>query len=110
MRQKKEMRLRNVTERMSAYREGEDGFRCSTVILRGSRGATVYGCQKILLYSPEKISLQICKDVLTVCGHALYCTSFSAGTVSLEGKITQVCYGDIEEKMPSRACEKKEEA
>jgi len=69
-----------------------DTIRASTVILHGNKGATVYGCRKILLYSPTRISLQVCKDVLTVCGNGLYCASFCAGTVCVEGEIMQVTF------------------
>ncbi len=67
----------------------------STVVLRGSRGATVYGCRKILLYTPQKISLKLSRDVLTVFGKGLYCTAFCAGTVNLAGEIGQVRFEGV---------------
>lgn len=70
--------------------------RSSTVVLRGRRGATVYGCRKILLYTPSKITFRLCKEVLSVCGEGLYCTAFSSGTVSLEGKIGTVCFEEAD--------------
>ena len=69
-----------------------------TVIVRGQRCATVYGCRKILLYSPREIRLCMGRRVLCVQGEGLLCTCFSAGSVTLEGKISGVFYVTEEEK------------
>lgn len=64
-----------------------------TVILRGRRGVTVYGCRRILSYAPCEIKLSLGRVSVTVMGKELYCSSFSSGTVSVEGKVHGVIYG-----------------
>ena len=61
--------------------------------VEGKRRVTVYGCRKILVYSPGEIRLQLAKEVLCVQGEGLYCSSFSAGIVTVEGIIGGVLYG-----------------
>ena len=63
-----------------------------TVIVRGQRCATVYGCRKILFYSPCEIRLCMGRRVLSVLGERLLCTCFSAGSVTVEGQICGVFY------------------
>ena len=110
MRQKKEVNSCKSKKRASPMHGIEAAFRLSTVILHGSRQASVYGCRKILHYSPTQISLQICNDVLTVCGSGLYCTSFSAGTVCLEGEIEQICFSGTHKERLREGSPSKEEA
>jgi len=69
-----------------------------TVILRGRRGVTVYGCRRILSYSPCEIKLSLGRVSVVVTGKELYCSSFSAGTVSVEGKVYGVIYGGVGEE------------
>ncbi len=54
-------------------------------------GVTVYGCRRILLYSPGEIRLCLSERIISVRGEGLYCASFSAGAVSICGKIISVC-------------------
>jgi len=61
-------------------------------VLRGQRSVTVYGCKKILLYSPCEIRLCVEKKELSILGEALICTCFSAGSVTVEGRIHGVVY------------------
>lgn len=61
--------------------------------VEGKRRVTVYGCRKILVYSPKEIRLQLAKETLCVVGEGLYCSSFSAGIVTVEGIIGGVVYG-----------------
>ena len=61
-----------------------------TVVLSGQRSVTVYSCQKILFYSPCEIRLLVAKRALSVVGERLYCSSFTGGTVTVEGKIGAV--------------------
>ena len=63
-------------------------------VMRGGREVVVYGCRKILLYTPGEIRLAVKKQCLCVCGEALFCTSFSGGAVTVEGKIEAIRYGD----------------
>ena len=70
---------------------------CETVVVvRGKASATVYGCQQILAYSPEYIRLRAKKCIVGVRGCGLCCTSFSGGTVTIEGEIGSVCYESAE--------------
>lgn len=62
------------------------------VVLRGKRGATVYGCRRILQYSPIEIRLLLTGCAVSLEGESLYCTSFGAGTVTVEGKIQKAIY------------------
>ncbi len=68
------------------------------VILRGRRGATVYGCRKILAYSPREILLSLGREAVLVEGERLYCSSFTASTVTVEGDVRGVSYRDGETK------------
>lgn len=67
-------------------------FACDTVVLRGEKSATVYGCRKILWYSPERICLLVEGRGVSVTGRSLYCASFSAGTVTLVGEVLGAVY------------------
>ncbi len=67
------------------------------IILRGRRGATVYGCQRILHYSPREIRLDAGRCGVSVTGERLYCASFTAGTVNVEGVVEGVRYFVLEE-------------
>ena len=62
------------------------------VTLEGQRRVTVYGCRRIVVYSPLEIRLMLAKEELSIVGETLYCSSFSAGTVTVEGKIGGVLY------------------
>ena len=62
------------------------------VVLRGQRAVTVYGCRKILSYSPCEIRLCVEKCELSVIGEALLCTCFSAGSATVEGYIGGIFY------------------
>jgi len=69
-----------------------DLFCTDTAVLRGTRGVSVFGCQRILHYAPERICLCIGKHRLSVRGKELICTSFSAGCVSVEGEVRGILY------------------
>ena len=61
-------------------------------VMRGDREVVVYGCKKILLYTPQEIRLAIKKQCLCVCGADLFCTSISGGAVTVEGRIAAIRY------------------
>ncbi|MBQ9784531.1 MAG: YabP/YqfC family sporulation protein [Clostridia bacterium] len=71
---------------------GGDTFRADSIVLRGEKTATVYGCRRILRYGRERVCLLQAKRRVCVSGEGLICTSFSAGTVTLEGRIAGVRY------------------
>ena len=62
------------------------------VVMRGQNSVTVYGCRRILLYSPCEIRLRVGRRALSVMGEGLFCTCFSAGSVTVEGQIQGVLY------------------
>ncbi len=62
------------------------------LVLRGQHSLTVYGCRRILFYSPCRICLCVGKKTLCVQGSCLYCASFSSGSVTIEGRIEGVSY------------------
>lgn len=82
-----------------------DILRADSIVLRGERSATVYGCRKILRYAKERICLSLGKRRVCVRGEELICTAFSAGTVTVEGRITGVAYCTVS----CSACTIKEE-
>ena len=77
------------------------------VTMEGQRRVTVYGCRRIVVYSPLEIRLMLAKEELSIIGEALYCSSFSAGTVTVEGKIGGVLYRPYRQRL---FCEGKCEA
>lgn len=62
------------------------------IVLAGETRATLYGCRRILLYSPTEIRLCIGTREVSLTGEGLLCTCFSAGSVTVEGHIRSVQY------------------
>ncbi|MBR2721983.1 MAG: YabP/YqfC family sporulation protein [Clostridia bacterium] len=60
------------------------------ILMRGRTGVTVYGCRKILRYCPEEILLRCAKEGISIQGEGLYCRTFSAGVVEVDGRINGV--------------------
>ena len=78
-----------------------DMFCADSVVLRGERSVTVYGCRKILRYRADRICLSLGKRRLSIEGEGLICLSFSAGAVAMEGRIFCVrCCKQACEKCP----------
>ena len=83
----------SIKERLSArYGSHAARQRGGMVVLHGQRAVTVYGCRKILSYSPWEIRLCVEKRELSVLGEGLLCTCFSSGSATVEGKIDGVLY------------------
>ncbi len=59
-------------------------------VIQGDRRVTVYGCRRILHYSPTQIRLCVGKREVTVTGECLFCQSFCAGAVTVCGYIGAV--------------------
>ncbi len=74
--------------------------------VEGKRRVTVYGCRKILVYSPTEIRLLLAKEELSVIGERLYCSSFSAGVVTVEGVIGGVLYREQRQRLLDRGGER----
>ncbi len=62
--------------------------------LRGRNTLTVYGCRRIVDFSPTKICLAMEKCYLSVEGRRLSCTSYLAGAVGIEGCICRMAFCD----------------
>ena len=88
------MANRNREERKKTARGGLGAGMIykDTAVLHGERGVTVYGCRKILCYSPERVCFCVGKRHLFVRGAELLCTSFNAGCVSVEGRVEGIGY------------------
>ena len=64
-----------------------------TIVLHGREEATVYGCKRILAYSPNEICFGMHGDCLWLTGERMYCSSFVSGTVTVLGRIDSFSYG-----------------
>lgn len=62
--------------------------------LRGKNSLFIGGCKRIITYSTRLIVLGIKGDVVSVKGERLICTSYHSGTVSIEGSILSVSFGN----------------
>ena len=65
--------------------------------LRGRNLLFLCGCRRILKYTPELIVLSVKGGTVSVTGERLICTSYHSGTISLEGAISSVSFGEGEE-------------
>ena len=92
LKQEKKRESGSLSERMRARYGAAAMTGKDTVVLCGQRRATVYGCRRILFYSPREIRLLVGKVALSVQGERLYCSAFTAGTVTVEGLILGVSY------------------
>ena len=91
--QKKQGLRQRLAARYGARAEGAK----NTVVMQGEREVTVYGCRRILQYSPKEIRLSLGKRALSVIGDRLFCPSFSAGTVTVQGCVRGVSFLDDDE-------------
>ena len=55
--------------------------------MRGTRELMVRECRHIIHYADEEIRLALKEYVLIIRGEGLYCTSYSGGTVCVDGNI-----------------------
>ena len=60
--------------------------------LRGKHRLFVYGCRRIITYSPTLIALALKGDELSIKGERLICTSYHGGAVSIEGVIFSLSF------------------
>ena len=58
-----------------------------TAELRGKREVQVRGCERILVYLPERITLLTREGEWTVAGRGLTCTAYDSGSIGIEGVI-----------------------
>ncbi len=68
------------------------------ITLRGQHKAEITGCQRILAYSPTRITLLMGRKKLILVGKGMVCSSFSAGSLWIKGRINGVFYPTGEER------------
>lgn len=61
-----------------------------TLEMRGTRELTVRECRNIIHYTDEEIRLALKEYILVIRGDCLYCTSYSGGTVCVDGRIDEL--------------------
>lgn len=83
---------KRIAERYAQPRQND------LIMLRGQGSVTVYGCRKILHYSPERIRLQSGKRIVALEGKGMICTAFSGGAASVRGRIFGVSFEGGSEK------------
>ncbi|MBQ8431331.1 MAG: YabP/YqfC family sporulation protein [Clostridia bacterium] len=57
------------------------------VVWRGQTCVTVYGCRRILQYTPTRICVLAGKRRLEIFGEQLICAAFCAGAITVKGRI-----------------------
>ena len=62
------------------------------VELRGKNQVFVYGCRRIITYSPTLIALAVKGDELSIEGKRLVCTAYHGGAISIEGVILSLSF------------------
>ena len=91
--EQKEGEKRGLRERLSErYGVSSIAAERELIVWRGRKGVTVHGCRKILQYSPIEIRISLGKEVVSIEGERLYCNSFGAGSVTVEGYVRSVSY------------------
>ena len=68
-----------------------------TVDIRGRNQVSVSGGGRILLYTPERVSIRVPSGRVTVTGKRLVCVSYLAGAVDIQGHIDGVLLEDRED-------------
>ncbi len=67
----------------------------ATVEIRGQNYVSIREGGRILLYTPEKITVALPKGAVSVTGRRLVCTSYAVGTVRVDGYVTSVCFEEV---------------
>ena len=67
-----------------------------SVDLRGRNQVSISGGGRILLYTPERVSICVPSGRVTVTGKRLRCVSYLAGAVDIQGHIDGVLLEDKE--------------
>lgn len=66
-----------------------------TVEIRGRNYVSIREGGKILLYTPEKITVEIPDGSVSVLGKRLSCTSYTHGAVSVDGYVECVSFEEV---------------
>ena len=70
-----------------------DGFRLE---IRGRNQIFISGCRRIIKYSPNEMIMAIKGFSVSVQGQRLVCSTYHAGTISIDGFVTDVVFIDAE--------------
>ena len=88
---KKEGDKRSVAKRIRDALELDDiSCKRDLLELRGRGDLTVRSCHEILSYSEERIALRLCEYILVIRGKGLYCASYYANAVRVDGEIASL--------------------
>ena len=69
--------------------------RVGTVEIRGRNYVSIREGGKIILYTPEKITVAYGGGAVSVCGQRLECTAYTYGAVRVDGYISSVCFEEV---------------
>lgn len=61
-----------------------------TAELRGRNEVRIGGCERIVYYHPDRITMQTRDGEWTVSGQGLTCTAYDCGSLGIEGRIEGV--------------------
>ena len=78
--------------------EGDLLARIPVIVVRAMREAEITGCAGILDYGPERVMLQMERDVWSLTGAGLTLEDFRDGTLAVRGLIRGIRLGREEER------------
>lgn len=76
--------------------------KCSYLCVSGNRELEISGCEGLEIYTGEEIVLLLCDGVLRIEGRELELSSFSGGTIIVNGLIDRLILGDSEDRRKDR--------
>ena len=90
---------KTISQRICKSFDIPDGTfgRCSNVEAVGNREALICGCEGLISYTDNEVVLNLCDNVMSVCGEGLVLRSFSGGRIAVCGRIDCIRYGDVSE-------------
>ena len=65
------------------------------VEIRGRHYVNIRECGRIILYTPEKITVELGGGAVSVCGKRLVCTSYNIGYVRVDGLVLSVLFEEV---------------
>ena len=78
--------------------EGDLLARIPVIVVRAMREAEITGCVGILDYGPERVALQMEREVWVLTGEGLTLEDFRDGTITVRGLIRGMRLGGEEER------------
>ena len=87
---------KDKTQAKQLNKNNQNTFNISFHIeIRGRNNLTVRGCRKVLLYSADKISLKLKREILTIKGNSLKINTYFTGVVEVCGCVTELSFGGL---------------